>query len=177
MTHARSGGAFRLEYLARHPALVAPLATLHYAQWHSLLPGWTYAAAFAELASHREGPAIPSTIVALAGDTLLGSCSLLADDHATRAYSPWLASLYVLNLHRRRGIGRALTARIVADAGALGVRTLYLYTHDGLRYYEALGWRTHAKHPLGALEVDVMAIDVAEASASRGTAPGRNASA
>ncbi|HVF34760.1 MAG TPA: GNAT family N-acetyltransferase [Candidatus Saccharimonadia bacterium] len=153
--------AFRIEYLAAHPEHVAPLATLHHAQWHAMLPGWTYATAFAELASHREGPAIPTTVVALAGDSLLGSCSLLADDHdhdATRAYSPWLASLFVLGPYRRQGIGRALTARIVADAAALGVGTLYLYTHDAPGYYAALGWREHAKYRFGAFEVDVMAI-------------------
>ena len=171
MTRQPGSAAFRIEYLAQHPEHVAPLATLHYSQWHAMLPGWTYATAFAELASHRDGPAIPSTVIALDGDALLGSCSLLADDHdAVRAHSPWLASLYVLGPHRRRGIGRTLAGRIVADAAALGVGTLYLYTHDGMRYYETLGWRAHAKHTFSTLEVDVMAIDVDRASARAGHA-------
>lgn len=171
MTRQPGPESFRIEYLARHPEQVAPLATLHYAQWHAMLPGWAYATAFAELASHREGPAIPSTVIALDGDALLGSCSLLADDDdAVRAHSPWLASLYVLGPHRRRGIGRALAGRIVADAAALGVGTLYLYTYDGMRYYEALGWRAHATHTFSTFEVDVMAIDVGAETARAGQA-------
>lgn len=154
-------GAVRIDYLAAHPEHVAPLARLHLAEWGSILPGWSYAAAFAELASHGTGPVIPTTLVALGeDDALLGSCSLLATDHdAMRDYAPWLASLYVLEAHRRRGVGRALVARIVEDAAELGVATLYLYTQDAQRYYAALGWRRHAPYRFGALEVDVMAIE------------------
>ena len=157
----------QIEYLAQHPEHVATLARLHLAEWQALLPGWSYAMAFAELASHGEGPAIPSTVVALDGATLLGSCSLLANDpDDVREFSPWLASLYVLEPHRCRGVGRALTDRIVADAAALGVATLYLYTHDAQPYYERCGWRRHSRYRFGTLDVDVMSIAPAAALAA-----------
>lgn len=167
MTPTSSPIPFRIEYLARHPQHVAPLAALHVAEWRQFLPDWTYAMAFAELASHGEGPAIPSTVVALDGEVLLGSCSLLANDHDDiREFSPWLASLYVLEPHRCRGVGRALSGRIVADAAALGVGTLYLYTRDVQRYYERLGWKAHARCRFDAFEVDVMSIEPAAAVAA-----------
>ena len=94
-------------------------------------------------------------------------CSLLANDHDdVREFSPWLASLYVLEAHRCRGVGRALAGRIVADAAALGVGTLYLYTRDVQRYYERLGWKAHARCRFDALEVDVMSIEPAAAVAA-----------
>ena len=150
----------RVDYLAHHPQHVGTLAGLHLAQWKALLPDWTYAQAFAELASHAEGPVIPTTVVALGDDgALLGSCSLLQNDHDDiRDYTPWLASLYVLEAHRGRGVGRALTQRIVAEAAVLGVATLYLYTYDAQRYSEALGWVICAQYAFGALAVDVMSI-------------------
>lgn len=159
----------RIDYLARHPQHVGTLAALHLAEWHALLPDWTHARAFAELASHAEGPAIPTTVVALGDDdALLGSCSLLQNDHDDiRDYAPWLASLYVLEAYRGRGVGRALARRIVAEAAALGVATLYLYTVDAQRYYEALGWAVCARYAFGAVQVDVMSIAPARHASPR----------
>ena len=157
----------RIDYLAAHPEHVASLARLHFEQWGAILPDWSYAAAFAELASHGTGPVIPTTLVALGeDDALLGSCSLLATDHESmRDYAPWLASLYVVEGFRRHGIGRALVERVVEDAAELGVPTLYLYTQDAQSYYASLGWRRHAPYRFGSLEVDVMAIEPRRARA------------
>ncbi len=161
MTAATNAAGFRIDYLARHPEHVGTLADLHVAEWRSILPDWTYAEAFAELASHAVGPVIPTTFVALADDgALLGSCSLLENDHEEiREYSPWLASLYVLEEQRGRGVGSALTRRVVAEAAALGVAKLYLYVRDAQRFYESLGWRVCARYAFGELEVDVMSIE------------------
>src|SRR5690606_11178332 len=114
------------------------------------------------LRSHDRAATIPSTLVALdeAGDWL-GSVSLLAEDHPDIPhYSPWLASLYVRPEARGAGIGRALVARAVAEAGQVGTRTLYLYCKpDVAGWYRPLGWRDHDLLRLGPLEVHVLAID------------------
>jgi predicted N-acetyltransferase YhbS len=72
--------------------------------------------------------------------------------------SPWLADVYVAVEYRRQGIGSALVQRIIVEARALCVETLYLYTSDQQRFYARLGWslREHLYHV--DTEVDVMAL-------------------
>jgi len=89
----------------------------------------------------RPVPHLPTTLVAIAAGELLGSISLVVDDHAelTR-YSPWLASLFVAPAARGRGIGTALLERMLAEARALGIARLYLFTEHQEDWYAALGW-------------------------------------
>jgi N-acetylglutamate synthase-like GNAT family acetyltransferase len=54
--------------------------------------------------------------------------------------TPWLASVFVAEQCRRRGIGAKLVRRIMAEAGKLEVPLLYLYTVHSERFYTALGW-------------------------------------
>lgn len=147
-------------YLSDRMALAHPLAAAHVDAFGALLPDWTLPQAEEELRTHTQRCAIPTTLVAVDGDDWLGSVSLLQNDHDDiRQYSPWLASLVVKPVARRHGVGRALVARCVADAAALGVPTLYLYCTDTVDYYRALGWRVHDHLPLGPLSVTVMAIE------------------
>jgi len=152
----------RIDWLCGHPRHVDALAAAHVQAFGALLPDWTVAEAAGELRGHDRPGAIPSTLLALdaAGDWI-GSVSLLHEDHAgIPQYSPWLASLYVRPQARGRGVGAALVARAVAEAGALGVGTLHLYCTDALAgWYRARGWRDHAAVVLGPLHVQVLAID------------------
>ena len=160
---ARAGAApvagLRFGYLSDAPAHAAQLARWHHDAWGSLLPGWSIAAAQGELETHRAHCAIPTTIVAYEGDELAGSASLLANDHERiRAWSPWLASVFVRPASRGRGIARELVARVRADARALGVHALYLYTTDAMKYYEALGWTPCGRVTLDGADITVMSI-------------------
>lgn len=155
----------RIDWLSAHPRHAAALARAHVAAFGALLPDWTVAEALAELRSHDRPATIPSTLLALdGGGGWLGSVSLLAEDHPdVPQYSPWLASLYVRPEARGRGVGRALVARAVAEAGALGTRTLYLYcASDMAVWYRGLGWREHEVLRLGPLLVHVLATDCLE---------------
>jgi len=131
---------YRIESLADHPQFIPTLATWHRAQWSYLDVGVSVAQRAARLRTHgRDG--VPMTVVALSGDTLLGSASLIAHDMDTRNdLSPWLASVYVAPPHRRRGVGSALVREIVASAAEVGFPALYLFTPDRARFYERLGW-------------------------------------
>ncbi|HET7843129.1 MAG TPA: GNAT family N-acetyltransferase [Xanthomonadales bacterium] len=156
---AAPAAALRFGYLADAPQHAATLAQWHLGAWGALLRDWTVAAAQAELETHRAHCAIPTTIVAYEGDELAGSASLLANDHERiRAWSPWLASVFVRPSSRGRGIGRALVERVVADARALRVQELYLYTTDAVAYYEALGWKECGRMTLDAVDVVVMCV-------------------
>ena len=163
---APAAPALRFGYLADAPAHAATLARWHFGAWGSLLPGWTLEAAQAELETHRAHCAIPTTILAFEDDELAGSASLLANDHERiRAWSPWLASVFVRPASRGRGIGRALVERIVADARALAVRELYLYTTDAMAYYEAMGWKACGRMTLDGADITVMSISPGQSNA------------
>lgn len=150
----------QIDYLKNHPEHIDRLASWHFAQWHELLPNWTLADARIELASHRHGRHLPTTLIALADETLLGSVSLILEDHEElRQYSPWLASLYVDVSARGRGVGHALVDRLVAEARALGINPLYLYTEDRVGWYQSMGWTLlHETEFRNGRRVGVMSI-------------------
>ncbi len=155
----------RIDWLSAHPRHAAALAQAHVQAFGGLLPDWTTAQALAELRAHQRPATIPCTLVALDDDgDWLGSVSLLAEDHpGIPQCSPWLASLYVRPEARAAGTGRALVARAVAEAGALGVETLYLYCTPAVAgWYLGLGWRGHELLHLGPLVVHVLAIHCRE---------------
>lgn len=131
----------RLGYLADHPTHVPTLARWHHDEWHDLIPGWSYQQAADELASHTARAAIPTTIVALDGDALIGSASLLVEDLPEwKQFTPWVASVFVTPAWRGRSVGTALVRRLVEIAGELGVPRVYLLTPGQAAFYQRLGW-------------------------------------
>ena len=121
---------FTIDFLAHHSNAVDTLATWHHAQWSYLDRDVTLEQRAAAL-RQRRADGIPLTVVALAGETVLGSASLIQHDMDTRMeFSPWLASVYVAQDYRRRGIGSALVKRIEQEARTLDYKTLYLFTPD-----------------------------------------------
>jgi predicted N-acetyltransferase YhbS len=88
---------------------------------------------------HRQ---IPTVFIASTDGTPLGSAMLVAHDMDSRLqWSPWLAGVVVAPEHRGRGIGAALAAHATAEARALGLPALYLYTFSTEQYYARLGWQ------------------------------------
>lgn len=130
-----------IEYLADHPDLAPTLARWHYDEWRDLIPNWSYQTALEELLSHRHRAAIPTTLVAFRGGVLVGSASLLIEDvPAWRHLTPWVASVYVVPSERGTGVGSQLVQHVVAVAGQLGVKTVYLLTPGQAEFYRRLGW-------------------------------------
>ena len=151
----------RIEPIVLHRGQVATLAAWHHAQWGHLYSHWTYEVAFAELgeqASRTQG--LPTTLLALEGDELLGSVSLVFEDapELQEHGSPWLASLYVKPEARGRGIGAALVRAALARAAAESVQELFLFTPEHRDFYARLGWRPLARTALKGTAVDLMCI-------------------
>ena len=83
---------------------------------------------------------LPSFVVAEAGDALVGVAGLEPCDDVAL-----LRSVAVAEGWRSRGLGRALVARVIADAESRGLRALYLLTTTADRYFPSFGFHTVAR--------------------------------
>jgi len=86
---------------------------------------------------------MPLSLLAVVDGEPVGTVNLVENDDDQRAHlRPWLAALFVLPNHRRRGIGSVLVRQLAERAAALGISTLYLGT-DNPGFYERLGATIH----------------------------------
>ncbi|MEZ4866891.1 MAG: GNAT family N-acetyltransferase [Caldilineaceae bacterium] len=153
----------QLAYLADHPLHLPTLAVWHYAQWGHLNAGETLQGRIERLRQHVGKPAIPTTVIALEGELLLGSASVVGNDLRTHPHlSPFLASVYVAPEFRRRGIASALVREIMHLAHQLAFPTLYLITPDQQRLYASLGWAAQEEVEYRGEWVTVMTADLAK---------------
>jgi N-acetylglutamate synthase-like GNAT family acetyltransferase len=130
-----------IEYLADQPGALPTLAQWLHREWGHTRPGATVETRRARLEGSCNRDRIPLTVVALEDGQVLGSASLIFHDMETRMeLTPWLASVFVGEAYRRKGIGAELVRRIMAEAARLDVPVLYLYTVHSERFYAALGW-------------------------------------
>ncbi|MEO8161777.1 MAG: GNAT family N-acetyltransferase [Arenimonas sp.] len=151
----------RIEPIEAHRDAVATLAGWHHAQWGHLYSHWTQEVALAELQEHAaRATGLPTTLVAVEDEALLGSVSLVLEDAPELAEhgSPWLASLYVIPQARGRGIGARLVHAAVARAAVEGIAELFLFTPEHRDFYQRLGWRPLARTALKGTPVDLMQI-------------------
>jgi N-acetylglutamate synthase-like GNAT family acetyltransferase len=131
----------KIEYLADHTEVIPTLAQWQHTEWGHTRPGDTVETRTGRIESWCNRDRIPLAVVALDQNEVLGSASLIAYDMETRMeLTPWLASVFVGERHRRKGIGAALVRRIMDEAGELGVPLLYLYTVHSEKFYASLGW-------------------------------------
>jgi predicted N-acetyltransferase YhbS len=158
--------AVRIGFLADAPEHVGTLAGWHHAEWEFLYSDWSRALAEAELADHATRRTLPTTLIAIERDSLLGSVSLVSVDaeELVPFGAPWLASLYVVPAYRGRGLGTKLVAALVAHAATQGVETLRLFTADRVDFYRRLGWQFQVRADLNGTPVSVMTIQPRQVS-------------
>jgi GNAT superfamily N-acetyltransferase len=97
-------------------------------------------------------------LVAKVDDEPIGACLLVESEiEPNHDVSPWLAGLFVVPEHRRKGAGAILVRAIEDQARQRGFSALYLYTTEAVGFYERLGWlvrdRTNWKGSDAALMV------------------------
>ena len=142
------------------PEHLLPLAQWHHAEWSYLNPLRSFDQRVQEMQEDLEGKVIPTTFVAEDAGELLGSACILADDMSSHPeLTPWLASVYVNEIHRGKGIGSTLVKRVMEHAQENGVKRLYLYTPDQEQMYARLGWQLFSREPYNGTPVTIMAID------------------
>ncbi len=158
----------QIEYLVDHPECIPTLAEWHFGQWSYLSPGDSVERCTTNLRRHSGRRQIPTTFVALADGVPIGCASLIEHDMDTRMHlSPWMASVYVDPGYRRQGTGSALVQRVVDEARALAVATLYLYTPDKEGFYARLGWQVVERTPYRGYQMVVMSLSLASGRAKQ----------
>jgi GNAT superfamily N-acetyltransferase len=139
MTRPSVGVEIRL--LADVPAAIPALAEWFHAEWHHY-DGRSIAEIEAQLHDCLNRESLPITFLALSDSEVIGTVTLDTSDLPHYDHlSPWLASLYVLPLHRREAVGRTLVEHLVAFALERGISPIYLWTPGSTRLYEECGWQ------------------------------------
>lgn len=133
----------QITYLADHVHLVPQLAQWHYDQWHHLTPWENLEQCIDRLQTQAQKSGVPTTLIALKDEQLLGSASLVTYDMKGREdLSPWLGGVFVVPDYRRQGIGTQLVQGIVAEANKQNIERIYLYTtgQNNKNFYIQMGW-------------------------------------
>lgn len=157
VTDART---IRIESITDHLDLVETIARWHWEEWGESDPSGSLELWTEGLRGRANRDRIPTTYVALEGDELLGSVTLVEHDMSTRRdLSPWLAGVYVAPPHRGRGVASTLVRHAVRRAAGMGVGRLYLYTRSAQGLYEQLGWRPIGEELYEGRPVTIMEID------------------
>ncbi|MDO9564574.1 MAG: GNAT family N-acetyltransferase [Bradyrhizobium sp.] len=130
----------RIEYLADHVSHLPRLAQWHFAEFGYLNPANTLDRYVERLTAALQKSDLPTTFIALDGDSLLGSASLVRRTITHPHLSPWLSSVYVDPPHRGRGIASALVGRVERAAAGMSLDRIYLFTPSSEKLYAGLGW-------------------------------------
>jgi len=150
----------QISTLKDKPHYLVPLAQWHHAEWSYLNPARSLSERIEEMREDLLGKVIPTTFVAEDDGELLGSACILARDMSSHPeLSPWLASVYVDEQHRKKGIGSVLVKQVTQHAKENGIKHLYLYTPDQAQLYARLGWQVFSEEPYNGTPVTIMSIN------------------
>ncbi len=140
------------------PNVTIVLAKWHHEEWSYLNPSLSMAQRVKKMEIYLTEDFIPSTYVAT--DTeVLGSAAIVESDMDTyKHFTPWLASVYVNPAKRGQGIGSKLVKHVMCEAKRNGVKKLYLFTPNQVKFYEKLGWELMFIETYHDHEVHVMCV-------------------
>jgi GNAT superfamily N-acetyltransferase len=146
-----------VSYLQDRPEWIARLAPAIVAHYRPIDPEENLKSRTAKLRFHMNDDELPIAWVAHSEDEVLGMAALRVYDLEGREdLSPWLAGVFVLPEHRRRGVASALCRVVEEKAWALGFEVLYLFTTDQQSLYSRLGWQPWQKGVWRGQPVDIM---------------------
>lgn len=141
------------------------LAEWHHSEWSHFNPGGTVQKRIEEMQAYLAGHTLPKMFVSKDGETLLGSAAIIASDMDTRTdLSPWLASVYVNEEYRKKGVGSDLVKHVEKYARSAGFPNLYLFTPDQENFYQNLGWAPISREVYRERAVTVMQIKLEKLS-------------
>lgn len=145
--------------LKEEPNLILTLAKWHHNEWSYLNPSLTLKERIYKMEEYLSNEIIPSTYIAKENNILLGSSALLEHDMETNKHlTPWLASIYVSEAHRKQGIGSKLVLHAMKEAKKENISKLYLFTPNQENFYKSLGWSTIEKESYHNHSVTIMEV-------------------
>jgi len=145
--------------LREEPEHIDQLAEWHHKEWAYLHPDGSLAKRKEEMRGYLSEELVPSTYIAKENNELLGSAAILRSDMDSHPeYTPWLASVYVAQKFRCRGIGSKLVKHVMQQASEAGISELFLFTPSEENFYENIGWQTLARETYQGSLVTIMSI-------------------
>jgi GNAT superfamily N-acetyltransferase len=157
-----------IKYLNDHPEFIDTIARWHYDQWHHILHDFTLDRYTEYLSSHYRRGGIPSLFVAVHKSKVIGTAAFEDYDMDThQELSPWLASVYVDQNYRKKGVGRTLVRRVIEEARSFIVNKLYLFTSDRVPFYTKYGWAILFREEYYGEMESVMVLDISPQIPSR----------
>jgi predicted N-acetyltransferase YhbS len=143
--------------LKQRPDLAAQLAGLHAAEWGHLYTDWTADAALQELLNEPPFNRLPATLVAVKDRVLLGSVSVIYDDLPGWPHlNPWVASLYVVEPERGKGIGSVLLSAAEALLRNHSIPRAHVFTEHHATYFQRFGWLRYADSKANGHDVVIL---------------------
>ena len=136
----------QISHLFEHPHHLPAVAQMIYREfWVDVTDGMSVADLAAHLQTATDPTRIPLSLVALAGECLVGTINLIENDDSKRAHlRPWLAALVVAEDVRGQGVGSRLVNALLDEARRMGISVVYFGT-DGPGFYERLGALRHER--------------------------------
>lgn len=157
----------QIAYLADHFHHIPTVAAWQYEEWGHLNPGDSLQGRIERLGQHLGCPGIPTTLIAVENDIVMGSAGLVVNDLRSHPdLTPFMASVFVAPTYRGRGIATALVTQMKVVAQQLGFPVLYLITADQQRLYARLGWVAQRDLEYRGEVVTLMAVTLAPVTAS-----------
>jgi len=131
----------KVDLLKNHPAHLPTIARWCAAEWPEYYNGGNFESAHQYHLTTLQDSTIPCGMVALSGDRLIGTISLLEEDMSIRPqYAPWLGCLYVDPHYRGRAVAQSLINFATELAKVIGLTELYAWTHKMASFMERLEW-------------------------------------
>lgn len=142
------------------PQHIPTIARWHFDEWGYLNPGKTLEHRIERMQRYLSDAAIPSMLIAVEGDEVLGTAALVESDMDSHPeLTPWLASVYIRDDQRGRGLGKKLVKALMDFAGQQHLPRLYLFTPDQAPFYAKLGWQTLVEETYRDTPVTIMTLD------------------
>lgn len=147
--------------LREHPEYLSTLSAWHHAEWSYLNPGKTLEDRINKMRDYLSDNQIPTMLIAIEGDDVLGSAALIESDMDTHPeLTPWLANVYVRHDKRGLGVGGKLVRAIMQLAKDYQLPRIYLFTPDQEAFYAKMGWKTLSHENYHESPVTIMQLDL-----------------
>ncbi len=146
--------------LREAPQHIPTIVRWHFDEWGYLNPGKSVEYRIQRMQRYLGNEPIPRMLIAVDGETLLGTAALVESDMDSHPeLTPWLASVFIREDQRGRGVGKQLVQALMNCAAKQPLSHLYLFTPDQSGFYAKLGWKPLVQETYRGTPVTIMRLD------------------